>query len=74
MYIYLHLSPSLIYTPLPNSKRLHNTALRYAGSVQIGAFMWLDGLNWVKMGAKMGANIPFEYLKWSRIIFGKTHF
>ena len=27
-------------------------ALGYTTSVQIGAFIWLDGLKWVKMGSK----------------------
>ena len=42
----------LIYTPVPNSMWLHNTPVRYARNVQLGAFMWLDGLNWVKIGSK----------------------
>ena len=35
-----------------NSRRLHNTALRYARSVQLGAYMWQNWLNWLKMGSK----------------------
>ena len=27
-------------------------ALRYVRSVQLGAYMWRNGLNWVKMGSK----------------------
>ena len=41
----------LIYTPLPNS-RWHHTALRYVQRVQLGAYIWRWGLNWVKMGSK----------------------
>ena len=36
--------------------------------------MCLDGLRWVKIGLKMGAIVPFELPKSSRIIFGNTHF
>ena len=43
MYMY-----PLIYTPLPNSRWLHHTALRYVRRVQLGAYMWRNGLNWVK--------------------------
>ena len=40
----------LIYTPLPNSRWLHHTALKYARRVQFGAYMWHKGLKWVKLG------------------------
>ena len=59
--IWIHVYP-LIYSPLPKSRWLHNMALRYMRSVQLGAYMWRSGLNW------------FERPKWSKIIFGKTHF
>ena len=55
MYIY-----PLIYTPLPNSVWLHDThvtALRYVRSVQLGAYVWLDGLNWIQMGSIL-AQVP----------------
>ena len=39
----------LIYTPLPNSSWLHNTALRYVPRVQLGALH-------VEEGAKLGQN------------------
>ena len=42
----------LIYTPLLNSRWLHNKALRYVRSVQLGAYMWRNWLKWVKMGLK----------------------
>ena len=44
----------LIYTPLPNSRSLHHTALRYVRSVKLGAYMCRKGLHWVK-----------ERLKWA---------
>ena len=49
--IYIYISP-LIYTPLPNSRLLHHTALRYVRRVQLGAYMWRKGLKWVKTGSK----------------------
>ena len=33
----------LFYTPLPNSRWLHNMALRYVPRVQLGAYMWRRG-------------------------------
>ena len=47
----------LIYTPRPNSRWLHHTALRYAPRVQLGTYMWAKGLNWVKLGSKWAKNI-----------------
>ena len=43
---------TLIYTPLPNSRWLHHTALRYVRRAQLGAYMWRKGLNSVKTGSK----------------------
>ena len=56
IYIYIYIYP-LIYTPLPNSRSLHHTALKYARRVQLGAYMWHRRLNWVKLGAKWAKNI-----------------
>ena len=42
----------LIYTPLPDSRWLHHTALRYVRRAQFVAYMWRKGLNPVKMGSK----------------------
>ena len=64
----------VIYTPLPNSTRLHNTALRYMRIVKLGAYMWPNGLNWVKTGSKMGTIHSFVHPERSRITFGKMHF
>ena len=42
----------LIYTPLPNCRWLHHTALRYVRRPQLVAYMWRKGLNSVKGGSK----------------------
>ena len=50
IYIYIYISS---YTPLPNSGWLHHTALTYARTVQLGAYMWRQGLNvlnWAQNG------------------------
>ena len=47
LYIY-----PLIYTPFPNSRWLHHTALRYMRRVQLGAYMWREGLDSIKAGSK----------------------
>ena len=46
----------LIYTPLPNSRWLHHTALRYVQRVQLGAYTWRKGRNSVKIGSKWAQN------------------
>ena len=52
----MHLHPlTLIYTPLPNSKGVHNMAGRY---------MCQNGL-------KMSGIVPLEHPKRSKIFFGK---
>ena len=51
MYIY-----PLIYTPLPNSRWLHHTGLRYLRRVQLGAHMWRKELHWVKTGSNWAKN------------------
>ena len=51
IYIYIYIYP-LIYTPLPNSRWLHHTALTYVRRVQLGSYMCQKGLNWVKTGSK----------------------
>ena len=38
--------------PSPNSRWLHQTALRYVQRAQSGAYMWWKGLNSVKTGSK----------------------
>ena len=43
-------------TPLPNSRWLHHTALRYVRRVQLGAYTWRKGLNSVKTGSKWAQN------------------
>ena len=48
-YIHIYL---LIYTPLPNSRWLHHTALRYVTRVQLGPYMSRKGRNSVKTGSK----------------------
>ena len=55
MYIYIYIYPP-IYTPLPNSRWLHHTALRYVRRVQLGAYTWRQGLNSVKKGSKWAQN------------------
>ena len=58
MYIYIYICIYLlIYTPLPNSRWLHHMALRYARRVQLGAYMWRTGLNWLKLGSKWAQSI-----------------
>ena len=69
IYIY-----PLIYTPLPNSTWLHHThvtALRYVTSVQLGAYMCLDGLNLVKMGS---TRTPLSTANGVGLFLKKTHF
>ena len=73
MYIYISIYP-LIYTPLPNSRWLYHTALRYGRRVQLGAYMWRKGLDWVKAGSNRAKKHLFEHPKWSGITFGKTCF
>ena len=53
--IYVYIYPP-IYTPLPNSRWLHHTALRYVRRAQSGAYMWWKGLNSVKTGSKRAKN------------------
>ena len=55
IYIYIYIYPP-IYTPLPNSRWLHHTALRYVRRVQLGAYTWRQGLNSVKKGSKWAQN------------------
>ena len=50
----------LIYTPLPNSRWLHHTALRYVPRAQLGAYMWWKGLNSVKTGSKWAKTTCFS--------------
>ena len=45
-----------IYTPLPNSRWLHHTALRYVRRAQLGGYLWRKGLNSIKMGSKWAKN------------------
>ena len=45
-----------IYTPLPNSRWLHHTAVRYVRRGQRGAYMWWQGLNSIKTGSKWAKN------------------
>ena len=52
---YIYIYPP-IYTPLPNSRWLHHTALRYVRRAQSGAYMWWKGLNSVKTGSKWATN------------------
>ena len=52
----LSLSLSLIYTPLPNSRWLHHTALRCVRREQLGAYMWGKGLKSIKRGSKWAQN------------------
>ena len=59
-----------IYTRLPNSRWLHNAALRCVRSVQLDAYMWAKV---GQKGLKMGSSVPFEHPKCSKIIFGKTY-
>ena len=47
IYIY-----PLIYTPLPNCRWFHHTALRYVQRVQLVAYTWRKVLNSIKMGSK----------------------
>ena len=54
-YIYIYIYPP-IYTPLPNSRWLHHTALMYVRRAQNGAYMWWKGLNAVKMSSKWAKN------------------
>ena len=49
----------LIYTPLPNSRWLHHTALRYVRRVKLGAYTWRNGLNPFKTGSKWAQNSCF---------------
>ena len=51
IHIYVYTYP-LIYTPLPNFRWLHDTALKCVQKVQLGADMWRKGLNLLKMGSK----------------------
>ena len=51
IYIYIYIYP-LIYTPLPNFRWLHRTALRYVRRAQLGAYTWRKVLNSVKTGSK----------------------
>ena len=37
--------------------------LRYLQSVQLGAYMWRKGLNWLKMGTPMGSFHLFVHPK-----------
>ena len=46
----------LIYTPLPNSRWLLHTALRYVRRVQLGAYTWRKGLNSITTGSKWAQN------------------
>ena len=55
IYIYIYTHP-LIYTPLPNSRWLHHTALRCVQRVQLGAYMWRKGLKLIKTGSKWAQN------------------
>ena len=55
IYIYVYIYPP-IYTPLPNSRWLHHTALRYVRRAQNGAYMWWKGLHSVKTGSKRAKN------------------
>ena len=55
IYIYIYIYPP-IYTPLPNSRWLHHTALMYVRRAQNGAYMWWKGLNAVKMSSKWAKN------------------
>ena len=45
---------ALIYTPRLKSSGLHKMALGYMRRVTLGAYMWRNGLKWVKQGAKWG--------------------
>ena len=55
IYIYIYIYPP-IYTPLPNSRWLRYTALRYVRRAQRGAYMWWKGLNPIKMCSKWAQN------------------
>ena len=55
IYIYIYIYP-LIYTPLPNSRWLHHTALRCVRRVQLGAYMWWKALKSIKTGPKWAKN------------------
>ena len=55
IYIYIYIYPP-IYTPLPNSRWLRHTALRYVRRVELGAYMWLKALNAVKTASKWAKN------------------
>ena len=46
----------LTYTPLPDSRWLHHTALRYVRRVQLRAYTWRKGLNLIKTGSKWAQN------------------
>ena len=70
--IYIYIYP-LIYTPLPNSRCLHHTALRYVRRVQLGAYTWRKGLNSVKTGSKWAQNTCLCTPN-GRVTFGKTRF
>ena len=67
-----HIYP-LIYKPLPNSRRLQHTALRYVQRVQLGQYMWRKGPNLVKRGSKW-AHFTCLCTQGSAISFGKTRF
>ena len=56
LYIYIYIYP-LIYTPLPNYRWLHHTALRCVRRVQLGAYMWRKGLKSIETGSKWAENI-----------------
>ena len=55
IYIYIYIYPP-IYTPLPNSRWLHHTAVRYVRKAQCGAYTWWKGLNSIKTGSKWAQN------------------
>ena len=53
MYIYIY---PPIYTPVPNSRWLHRTAVRYVRKAQRGAYTCWKGLNSIKTGSKWAQN------------------
>ena len=74
MYIYIY---PPIYSPLPNCRWPHHTALGYVRKAQRGAYTWWKGLNSIKTGSKSAQNTCLSIPNGLRLLLEKrvlTHF
>ena len=79
IYIYIHIHAHThiyppIYTPLPNSRWLHHTALRYVRKAQRGAYTWWKGLNSIKTRSKWAQKFCLSIPNGLGSLLEKPHF